>query len=598
MSNKDDNSNREVRSFLCARDPSIDRQFRPRPQKRERLFNEIEEEEDNEYSDYDEDECLSTGMPDSNGNSTEETGALVYLRLRPVENYSPAYAISTEGNVLITGPPTESASSSNNKNLMEKHYSFTDIFDFTVNQREIYEKCIGQKIEAEESLTVLTYGTSGSGKTFTLLGDERRPGIIPRALENIFTIYANNIYNDPSLKLVNGTITILDDDAVMAEHALRQKLFGSQQAEDGGFHAKLQKNIANDHCFEPLALGVDVSVLIWITFVEIYNELVYDLLKPSKSSSISSVAGAALKDKKSLKISGNCGKVFINGVTSVCVKNSLEALKLLRGGLQKVAYASTSINSNSSRSHCIFFVDVLKYYRSGVITETSYKFCDLAGSERLDKTGNIGSRLKEAQRINTSLMVLGRCLDAANKSDRIPYRESKLTTLLQAALQGKEKLTMIVNVTPTEKYYEENLNVLSFASIAKNIIFKAPVNKRNESRYSVFADKQDHSYIQQLLEENACLKIEIQRLIMQHSEEKLKLELDLRNQLVDSFKETLEENKRQSELRLQHELSTQKRLYESRIEFMKRKHEEEIEDLKDEIEECGNDEGNVKEDLE
>jgi len=102
----------------------------------------------------------------------------------------------------------------------------------------------------------------------------------------------------------------------------------------------------------------------------------------------------------------------------------------------------------------------------------------------------VGSRLKEAQRINSSLMVLGRCLDAVNNSRRankdiVPFRESKLTMLIQGALLGREKLTMIVNVTPTDQYYEENLNVLNFASIAKNIIFKKPIIKQNHSRYSL-----------------------------------------------------------------------------------------------------------------
>ena len=85
-------------------------------------------------------------------------------------------------------------------------------------------------------------------------------------------------------------------------------------------------------------------------------------------------------------------------------------------------------------------------------------------------------------------MVLGRCLDAANNArktskDIIPFRESKLTLLLQSALLGKEKLSMIVNVTPTDKYYEENLNVLHFALIAKNIIYKKPKVQNNHSRY-------------------------------------------------------------------------------------------------------------------
>jgi len=197
--------------------------------------------------------------------------------------------------------------------------------------------------------------------------------------------------------------------------------------------------------------------------------------------------------RKTLKIVCNKGQVFIKGLTSVFVQSGEDAIKLLRLGQQRISYAATSVNANSSRSHCVFTVDVLKYHRTGMTTHSSYKFCDLAGSERVDKTGTVGSRLREAQSINTSLMVLGRCMDAAssskkrNNTDVIPYRDSKLTLLLQAALLGKERLAMIVTVTPLDKFYEENLNVLSFASIAKNIIFKQPLVKQHNTRYSAFA---------------------------------------------------------------------------------------------------------------
>lgn len=640
---------REARSFLMPRDPSIDRRFRPRPEKREKLFNEIVEEngyEDDSDSDSVDDDDYDTrstgdGLVESiDSTGTVESGALVYLRLKPVEMPSAAYNISMEGKVLITSPPTDSSSSGKNKNTMQKHYSFSDIFDSGVSQSEVYEKCVGEKIIAEESFTILTYGTSGSGKTFTLLGDDMHPGIVPRSLENIFRLYHFNIHPNPLVKLVNARTTFLDDTLVEKENIIRRQILDNCKNLETNY-LQLQQSIRSDHQFETVQLD-DVSVFIWVSFVEIYNELVYDLLAPIKSSG--SFIPPTNSSRKNLKIVCNDGNVFIKGLTSVYIRSSLEALRLLRSGLQKLTYASTSINANSSRSHCVFFVDVLKYYRNGVCTETSFKFCDLAGSERLDKTGNMGSRLKEAQRINTSLMVLGRCLDAANnittstcasstsnKKERIPFRESKLTMILQAALQGREKLTMIVNVTPTEKYYEENLNVLNFASIASNIIFKAPVSRQNQSRYSVFSATADNSYIQQLLEENANLKAdkeklnqhirelrrnfqqqeqqleevvdetyhlkeEITRLTQQHAEELLKQEQELRNQLVDSFKETLDGHKKQFELRIQREVENQKRIYDAKIEFMKRRHQEELEDLRDELD--GNETQHSDEDVE
>jgi len=123
-----------------------------------------------------------------------------------------------------------------------------------------------------------------------------------------------------------------------------------------------------------------------------------------------------------------------------------------------------------------------------------FSFCDLAGSERLKKTLNIGDRLKEAQNINTSLLVLGRCLKSIHegqltktKTEAIgPFRESKLTRLFQRALSGKEHLALIVNVNPLPNLYIETQNVLNFAAIAKRIIIekKKEIQKKLKSRFS------------------------------------------------------------------------------------------------------------------
>lgn len=125
----------------------------------------------------------------------------------------------------------------------------------------------------------------------------------------------------------------------------------------------------------------------------------------------------------------------------------------------------------------------------------SLKFCDLAGAERQNKTGNMGDRLKEASGINTSLLVLGRCLEAVlhnqkpgSKKELVPTRDSKLTHLLQSSLTGREKFVMIVNLMPTVEFLEENLNVLNFGSIACKIVTKKTETKKysTSTRYSYF----------------------------------------------------------------------------------------------------------------
>lgn len=124
----------------------------------------------------------------------------------------------------------------------------------------------------------------------------------------------------------------------------------------------------------------------------------------------------------------------------------------------------------------------------------SFAFCDLAGSERLKKTLNEGERLKEAQNINTSLLVLGRCLKSVyetqgtkHKTNLVgPFRESKLTRLFQRPLSGNENIALIVNVNPSPNLYIETQNVLNFSAIAKKIIIepKKIPRKKSVSRFS------------------------------------------------------------------------------------------------------------------
>lgn len=583
---------REVRSFLMARDPSIDRRDRPRPNKKQCLEHILESSDSSSDCSDTESEYASTNCEDtaySTENSEVETGPQVFLRLRPVEAPSKSYVISDCGNTLITCAATNE-NSSNNMTRVEKHFSFSNIFDSSVGQRDVFDICVGPRILDEECVSIMAYGTSGSGKTYTLLGDNARAGVLPRALENIFTMYNKQIYAEPKLKLINARMTILEDDKIVKEMQLRRQLL-ALCPDIKAQYQRLHHGIAGDHAFVKKEED-DVSVMIWVSFAEIYNELVYDLLTvPPKQTNM------AEPRRKNLKIVGNKGQVFIKGLTSVYVKSGEDAIKLLRLGQQRITYASTSVNANSSRSHCVFTVDVLKYHRSGMSTHSSYKFCDLAGSERVDKTGTVGSRLREAQNINTSLMVLGRCLDAASttkkksNADVIPYRDSKLTMLLQAALLGKERLAMIVTVTPLEKFIEENLNVLSFASIAKNIIFKQPLVKQHNTRYSAFSQCDQSSamtlrkYTEELEDQNISLRAEIEQMNYNHTLNMQLLEEKLRKELTDAFQANLELNLKQCEQRCENKLLMQTREFEAKMASVKRKYEEELEDLRDEIEE-------------
>ncbi|KAH8356883.1 hypothetical protein KR200_010222 [Drosophila serrata] len=387
------------------------------------------------------------------------TGLQVFLRLRPPhrQTVSTSYTVNKDGNELITKSV---------KYRLEKHFGFTSIFDSSVDQREVYERCVGPLVDAEEGLTIMMYGTSGSGKTYTLLGNDESIGIIPRALNHLFTNCRDRIQHIPIVKLIRGNITALQDYASQKELQVGQNVLDQCPALD------------STTSFEDLGKvrekkeDGDEVVFFYISFMEIHNEVVYDLLAmPSQRF-------------RKLNVVYNKGEVFVEGLSSVFVTNVEDALRLLQLGRQRSTCAATPVNDRSSRSHCVFTLDMLKFNRSGFTTRAAFKFCDLAGSERVRTTDSTGERLEETKNINTSLMVLGRCLDAAcslsqgSKHVVIPHRESKLTLLLHAALLGKEKLIMMVALQPVDNFYEENQNVLNFAAIAKNIVFPEAVTKQ------------------------------------------------------------------------------------------------------------------------
>lgn len=462
-------------SYLRARDPSLDTRFRPRPDRKVNLFPNIAEN----YAA----ECSASSSTSSSDGKLDT--ASVYLRLRPTQERVHHY--TTDRNIFKTrAVDSTSAQNAVQREVQEKHFTFSDIFQDSASQKDVYNTCCFNAIENDENLTVLTYGTSGSGKTFTLFGMySDNPGIIPRAIEHIFTKYTKKVCKEPVIKLDNGNVVIVEDNNFRVESLRRSALISKNRPED---YEQQKERIQLDHAFQQVDCSAAL-VVIWVSFAEIYNENVYDLLVPVVASTLGKENFGQTK-RKNLRIISNDGNAFIKGLVAVHCRNSSDAYQLLATGLKNISYASTNINSNSSRSHCIFIVEVIKYRNHNEFDHTTYKFCDLAGSERQKKTDSVGNRLKEAQSINSSLMVLGRCLDAVyHKNTIVPIRDSKLTILLQASLLGKEKITMIVNMLPTPTYYDENLNVLNFASMAKQIVYKAPaaaMKKLRSTRFSWF----------------------------------------------------------------------------------------------------------------
>lgn len=310
---------KEPRSFIVPRDPSIDRRFRPRPNKKLNLFNLIKD------IDLFEDKTFSETSSNRNLNTEN---ALVYLRMRPVFNAVLSRYVISDQKLITNHTETNTA---NVQNSIERHFTFSHIFDDKVPQGLVYENCIFDKIEAENNFTVMTYGTSGSGKTFTLLGTPEEPGIIPRSLQNIFTKYAQNLYSLPFALIKNGEI-IISNDEYLQKCKLLRKTFKKYNADLKKDYEKSRFKIMKENAFKEKPRENE-SILIFCSFIEIHNEIVHDLLNAKHNLSTSHT-----RNKKSgLKVMMNDGKVFVKDITSIFVKNSFDAYQLFWNGLKRVS---------------------------------------------------------------------------------------------------------------------------------------------------------------------------------------------------------------------------------------------------------------------
>jgi len=287
---------------------------------------------------------------------------------------------------------------------------------------------------------IFAYGQTGSGKTYTMEGSPSNDqhGISYRTIQKLFTL----------LNL----------------RAQQQRAFAADREEEKGsmFQFKLQ-------------LGM----------LEIYNDEIYDLLSDhaaasSKEDQKRQAKAAGVKATLDLK-RGADGKIEVPGLTKERINSIKDVFSLLARGNNNRATAATSLNEHSSRSHMVLTVEV----ESGLEGQPSNKgvlyLVDLAGSERVGKSQVEGAQLKEAAHINKSLSALGNVMEALDrKSSHVPYRDSKLTHLLQDAIGGNSRTMMVVAVCPTN--HDESVHALQFATRVRRIQRKGPAQRNVVSK--------------------------------------------------------------------------------------------------------------------
>uniref|UniRef100_A0A8D0DTG5 Kinesin-like protein n=1 Tax=Salvator merianae TaxID=96440 RepID=A0A8D0DTG5_SALMN len=277
------------------------------------------------------------------------------------------------------------------------------------------------------------------------------------------------IYNEIAYPLIEGVTEGYNGTIFAYGQTGSGKSFTMQGIVD----SSTQKGViprAFDHLFESVQCAENTKFLVRASYLEIYNEDIRDLLGPNT------------KQKLELKEHPEKG-VYVKGLSLHTVHSITQCERIMELGWKNRAVGYTLMNKDSSRSHSIFTINMEIYVvderGQDHLRAAKLNLVDLAGSERQSKTGAVGERLKEATKINLSLSALGNVISALadGRCRHIPYRDSKLTRVLQDSLGGNTKTLMVACLSPADNNYDETLSTLRYAHRAKNIRNKPRINE-------------------------------------------------------------------------------------------------------------------------
>ncbi|KAG1693650.1 hypothetical protein DVH05_023053 [Phytophthora capsici] len=387
----------------------------------------------------------STSAPAARRGGTSEN-IQVFIRIRPLieretsqERCAGTHSIRATDNQTIEVRTSESTIKC----------AYDAVFDHSFSQEQVYDRvreCTQSFLQGFNS-TLFAYGQTGSGKSFTMFGAETdlsryRPGlqnsqagIIPRAIKEIFET--------------------------------------------------------------TVQMEADAQATVFCSFVQIYNEQIYDLLRDTQMNTPLEIH----EDRKN--------GIFVEGLSEYAVRSVSDCLQLLQCGEQNRAVRSTHMNQVSSRSHSVFQLLLEQRRKDGTALKSKFNLVDLAGSEKWNMAAEMQlHHISEMTNINLSLHTLGRCIASLSSkttgaSSHVPYRDSKLTRLLQDSLGGNTKTKIIATLSPSLDCVEESISTLKFADRAKKVMVMVRVNEQREI---------DPVYVEKLQEELEQLR-EVVRLL-------------------------------------------------------------------------------------
>uniref|UniRef100_A0A3P8WYB4 Kinesin-like protein n=1 Tax=Cynoglossus semilaevis TaxID=244447 RepID=A0A3P8WYB4_CYNSE len=471
--------------------------------------------------------------------STTEQGSSekvqVFLRIRPLSHTEKdrgeeqgCVAMQDEKSLLLRAPKESQNMRTAERGITQSvhKFSFSKIFGPETTQQQFYEntmkKMVNDVLQGENRL-LYTYGVTNSGKTYTIQGSGREAGLLPRALVSLFRKLQGRLYGAMNLKpVMYHNVRELEPSEVRAEELRRNSLLKEVKKNKNKITFLLKKCQCKTvkNCY---LQDENTSSRRPGGFTTVDSGI-------GGLSSISNIASQL--NGKGDGGGGSGGK----DLTWIQVRSAEEAWKILKAGRCNQSFASTHLNHNSSRSHSIFSVRILHVRPEGSVGQATniseLTVCDLAGSERCKEQRN-GERMKEANNINTSLLTLGRCIAALRNNQNlksrlpqvVPFRDSKLTRVLQGYFCGRGTSCMVVNINPCASIYDETLQALKFSAIATQV-GNAAVS------FSTF-----FFYHFALLQAIDVLKREVQR----QREEKELLEANVREQVVCEMMEVINE---------------------------------------------------------
>ncbi|XP_050689263.1 kinesin-like protein KIF23 isoform X5 [Eriocheir sinensis] len=428
--------------------------------------------------------------------SVEQDPVEVFCRIRPPEDGVVEECVAEVDDCTVKLTPPTSSFAFRNGSGKEQLYKFERVFAPTASQKELFTRValplVSDLVSGRNGL-LFAYGVTGSGKTYTMQGTPQDGGIVRRTLDVVFNSIQNYqagrfIFRPDGMNGFDAQSEIeAQNDRRKATATPRPRMgYGAtvrgmrtrrEAVGGGGSSQDSSQRIPDTSRID--SLDEDNVFAVYISYVEIYNNYIYDLLEELPEIGPS----RGLQTKIIREDSQH--NMYVHACSEVEVKSPEDGLEVMYRGLKRRKTASTHLNCESSRSHSIFTIRVvqapLDAQGEDVVTDknamlvSQLSLVDLAGSERNLRTKAVGDRIKEAGNINNSLMNLRTCIEILREnqstggSKKVPYRDSKLTHYFKNFFEGNGKIRMVVCINPRSEDYDETLTVMKFAELASEV---------------------------------------------------------------------------------------------------------------------------------